>query len=139
MSRLRDSITYCQACRAETFYDAQALRASGTLLACWSCQTPVTLPTRMRLGTSVVILSPDTRLYPHHLDPQRSYDFSTPLAMVTRDPANPALWALRHLGEAPWSCKTVKGDVRVVKTGGNVSLASGMTIDFGRVTGEIRV
>ena len=41
------------------------------------------------------MLNYDTQLFPHHLDPQRPYDFSQPIASVNQHPQHPnILWSL---------------------------------------------
>ena len=75
--KLRDAIIYCPQCSAENFYDINALKASGgDPGACWSCQSKLILPPRLKLGDEIVMLNYNTYLYPHHIDPDRRYDFS---------------------------------------------------------------
>lgn len=96
--QLRDAILYCGQCGAENFYDGESLRANGGQPgACWSCQRSLILPFRLRLGREVIMLNHDTQLYPHHLDPQRLYDLSQPLAAMQQHPQNPNLWGLKNL------------------------------------------
>ena len=102
MVQLRDSIVYCQACAAECFYDAAALRDTGSGPLCWSCGASVHLPARIRVGRSVVMLNHDGALFPHHLDEARRYDFSRPAATVERHPARPDVWGLQNLSAEKW-------------------------------------
>ncbi len=139
MIHLRDSIFYCAQCGSENFYDADALRASGGQPgACWSCGTQLRLPYRILLNRVVVMLNHDTQLYPHHIDDQRLYDFSQPVAHVTQHPTNPGLWGLKNLTQASWTLTTSEGAVSDVPPGRNAPLASGSRINFGKVEGEVR-
>ena len=38
---------------------------------------------RIRIGRHVVMLNHDTKLYPHHIDDTRSYDFGAPVAEMS--------------------------------------------------------
>lgn len=139
MVRLRDSIFYCPHCAAENFYDADAVRSGGLRpTACWACAKPIPLPPRMRIGRNIVMLNHDTRLYPHHVDDQRLYDFSYPVAAVVQHPQDPRVWGLKNLTTVTWSTTTSDHMVREVQPGRSVTLAVGSRINFGRTEGEIR-
>lgn len=139
LAQLRDAIFYCGQCGDENFYDGEALRAHGGQPGtCWSCQRPLTLPLRLKLGRDRVMLNHDTRLYPHHLDPQRRYDLSQPLAAVRPHPQKPGVWGLQNLSSAHWVMTTAEGVARDVEPGRSLALAPGVRIQFGQVEGEIR-
>ena len=139
MARLRDSIIYCGKCNAENFYDPEALAASkGLPGSCWSCRQPLRLPPRLRIGRDVVMLNHDTRLFLHHVDDEEKYNFSQPIATVTRHPTDPNIWGLKNLSIHNWSSTSVSGEVRDVWPGRSVTLAVGTKINFGRMVGEIR-
>jgi hypothetical protein len=151
-ANLRDAIVYCPRCGAETFYDADALRARGRPAgrldpsvprphppgSCWSCGADVPLPARIRIGRHVVVLNHDSQLFPHHLDDQRLYDFSRPVAAVGRHPVDPTIWGLRNLSDERWAITGADG-TKDVPPGRAVTLAAGTRIHFGRVEGEVRV
>lgn len=140
MARLRDSIVYCARCGRENFYDADALRASrGSPGVCWSCGAEVRLPPRLRIGKGVVVLNHDTQLFPHHVDEQRLYDFSRPVAAVAQHPMQPGLWGIQNLSGEQWVSTAPDGAITDVDPGRSVALALGMRINFGRMEGEIRV
>jgi len=138
--RLRDSIFYCQHCRAENFYDSDAQNpADGSSAACWACKSPRRLPPRMRIDRDdVVMLNHDTLLYPHHLDTQRRYNFDAPAAEVTQHPQNPQIWGLRNRSEQKWTGQTAEGQVSAVEPGQSVTLSPGLRIQFGSREGEVR-
>jgi hypothetical protein len=138
MVRLRDSIIYCAYCGAENFYDPEALRGGSGPGPCWACQKSVPLPPRIRVGRHVVMLNHDTRLFPHHVDDQRLYDFSRPVAAVSRHPSDPTIWGLRNESTEKWVISSVDG-IKDVIPGKNVTLAVGTKINFGRGEGEVRV
>ena len=85
------------------------------------------------------MLNHDTMLYPHHLDPDRRYDFSEPLAEIVQHPRNPSLWGIRNIGDTKWVATTDDGvthqDVAVSQS---VTLADGAQIRFGKRVGIIR-
>jgi eukaryotic-like serine/threonine-protein kinase len=137
MVRLRDSIVYCQGCGAENFYERESVPAGAA--ACWSCGGQIRLPFRIRIGRAVVMLNHDTQLFPHHLDDQRAYDFTTPVAAVSRHPQQPGIWGLTNLGTTSWSFQTARDPSPIeVPPGRTAPLSSGNRINFGKVEGEIR-
>jgi hypothetical protein len=140
MIRLRDSILYCQNCGIENFYDREFLQAAEAEPVCWSCHGSIRIPFRIRTPRSVVVLNHDSRLYPHHVEEHRPYDFSTPVAEVSRHPQNPDLWGLRNLSTEPWSFQAPGAAAPVsVPPGRSVTLASGTRINFGKCEGELRL
>lgn len=140
MVTLRDSIFYCPHCSLENFYDAQALKvAAGNPGLCWACATQLRLPPRLRLGKSVVMLNHDTKLFPHHVDDSRLYDFSAPIASVAVHPTNPNVWGLKNLSQDKWFITSAGGNVKDVEFEKSVTLAVGTKIQFGRIEGEIRM
>ena len=139
LSRLRDSIFYCQDCNAENFYDPDALSASdANSSTCWSCASPHRLPPRMRIERDVVMLNHDTLLYPHHLDAERRYSFDTPVAEVTQHPQDPQIWGLRNRSAQKWTSQNANGQFNDVEPGKTVTLSSGLRIQFGSREGEVR-
>ncbi len=136
MVHLRDSIVYCRACGAENFAH---LDASGVPQFCWSCHGALDLPFRVQIGRNVVMLNHDTELFAHHIDAKRIYDFSKPVAEVSRHPTDPSRWGLKNLGETSWQVTDATGAVLEVAPGRSVSLAAGRRIDFGPAQGEIQL
>ena len=121
--RLRDSIVYCSYCGEENFYDGDALQASGGKpAACWSCHREIQLPTRIRIDKKVVMLNADAALFRHHVDPQKMYDFSQPVAKMVRHPSDPNVWGIRNLSTDNWVSTTAGGAVNDVPPGRTVSL-----------------
>ncbi|MCU1290025.1 MAG: hypothetical protein JWN60_2254 [Acidobacteria bacterium] len=140
MIRLRDSIYYCPHCSLENFYDSIALKATGGNPGlCWACAAALRLPPRIRIGKSVVMLNYNTELFPHHIDDQKMYDFSAPIAAVSQHPANPSLWGLKNLSKDRWVITAPDGTIKDVEPQRSVSLSVGTKIQFGREIGEIRL
>ncbi len=139
LSRLRDSLIYCPHCGAENFYDRDTLQANGQLNPCWHCAKIPTAPPRIRIERHVIMLNHDTRLYPHHLDPQRSYDFSQAQAEINRHPQNPNIWGLKNIGTEKWVATVSDGSTKDIEPGRSVTLADGTKINFGKLEGEIRM
>jgi DNA-binding helix-hairpin-helix protein with protein kinase domain len=139
MVRLRDAIFYCAKCGAENFHDVDVLRPTpGKPALCWQCRRGLRLPLRMGSGKNIMMLNHDTLVYPHHVDPDKKYDFSKPLAAVTRHPSRRDVWGLKNLGIYKWVSTTASGQVIDVEPGRSVALAVGTRINFGNGEGEIR-
>ena len=132
MARLRDSIIYCTHCNAENFHDAGEDNDH-----CWSCRRQLRLPPRIRIGKNFVMLNHDTFLFVHHVDEEKKYDFTQPVAAVTKHPIDPEIWGLKNLSPETWSTTNHKGEVNDVSPGRSVTLALGTRINFGHAEGEI--
>jgi hypothetical protein len=85
------------------------------------------------------MLNHDAQLHPHHIDEQRLYDFSEPVAKVTQNPHNPKIWGLQNMSHEKWVCTASDGTVREVEPGRNVPLVVGTKINFGKSEGEVRL
>jgi hypothetical protein len=83
------------------------------------------------------MLNHNAHLFPHHVDDERKYDFTQPLATVTRHPTEPNIWGLKNLSRQNWSATNTRGEVKDVLPGRSVTLAVGTRINFGRAEGEI--
>ena len=140
MVNLRDSIFYCGHCGMENFYDVEALKATGGKPGnCWSCGKDLQLPPRVRVGDNIVMLNYDTKLYGHHVDPDKLYDFTQPIAEITRHPKDPGVWGLKNIGNEKWVITTEDGAVKDVEPGRSVTLTANTRINFGKREGDIRV
>ncbi len=147
MIRLHDSVYHCPSCGKQVFYDPIRLKANGKLDPCWGCGAEQRLPWRIRLnngslktfvGTDIVALDHDTKLYPHHVDEGESFDFSTPIAEVSQHPKKPDLLGLKNLSGGRWICHTEDGTLREVEPGRSFAMKNGARINFGKVEGAIR-
>jgi DNA-binding helix-hairpin-helix protein with protein kinase domain len=139
MAQLRDSVLYCSACAAESFYDSHRMGTKQGPGTCWNCGRPLVLPPRLRIGRNVIMLNYDSQLYAHHLNSEKEIDFSVPVAEVTRHPSKPDVWGLKNMSDEKWSVTHRDGDLRHVPPGRTVALVLGTKIHFGRADGEIRV
>ena len=133
-ARAVDSILPCT-CRAENFYDANALRSQGAG-NCWSCRSALTLPPRIRIENDVVILTRETRLYGHHIGVVQ--DDGSPIAEVSQNPSTSVLFGLRNMTSEAWTLTRPDGSIVDVPPGRSVPILPGNSINFGPVTGEIR-
>ncbi len=139
LARLRDAILYCAACGVENFSDQETPNASsGKPARCWACQREITPPAHLVIGKQMIMLNHDTQLFPHHVDAERLYDFTQPIAAVTRHPTDPRIWGLQNRSSQPWTCTLAGGQVKAVPPGRSVTLAVGTRIHFGKTEGEIR-
>jgi len=139
LARLRDWIVYCQQCGKENFYDVDAMRNPAPR-QCWSCKAIVQMPPRIRIaGDKIVMLNHNTQLYPHHVDDRRLYDFSQPVAAVTRNPRDPSIWGLKNLSSEKWVTTSPNGKMTDVEPGRSFPLSLGVRINLGSSEAEIRV
>ena len=130
--QLRDSLFYCR-CGAENFYDAHNVKR------CWACQQNLIVPPRLHSGNSVIMLNHDTKLYGHHTDLNKKFEFNTLQAQVNRHPQDSNRWGLQNLSGSQWTITLPDNTVKTVDPQRSVNLAAGIMINFGNVTAEIRV
>jgi DNA-binding helix-hairpin-helix protein with protein kinase domain len=135
LSTFRDSLFECGHCRKETVYDREVLKG-GKALSCVWCKRELIAPSRMKIGAAVVMLSPRTRLYPHHLGD--TADFSAPIAELAAHPSKPDVWGLKNLSGRPWSYSVGTGPTHTVEPGQSAPIREGLQIQFGRVQGTVR-
>ncbi len=136
LSKARDALLYCDHCRAENFYGSDP-----TTLArrCWRCHKSFTLPFRLRMDErDIVMLNTDTKLFDHHLGFERSYNFATALAEVSQNPHHPNVLGLKNLSSRPWSATTPDNVIHRVEPGRSIRLSTGLKINFGDRSGEVR-
>ena len=164
---LRDSIYYCKHCGSENFLvtdysvfeklkipvelgvinsDIKVSKQSSIVegvqsnSACWNpkCKTMNTHILNIRIDDRLFIaLNHDTKLFLHHIDPDRKYDFSNPVAEVSRHPTEPRVWGLRNLSTYPWKVNRTNGDIIEVNSKQSFSLVPGTQIDFGTSKGMV--
>lgn len=134
-SRFRDALFACTHCGRETVYDIYSIRA-GRLLRCVWCSSTLSAPPRIRIGNEVVVLSPRSCLYPHHVGKVR--DFSRPVAELARHPRDPVRWGLKNTSGEKWTYLGDGGVVRDIPPGSSVSIRDGLELNFGSATGVIR-
>lgn len=138
LSQLRDAIFYCSNCKAENFYDLTQTYVDRKLSSCWYCKQETTTPPRISLRNKTVILNYDTQLFPHHINERLAFDFSEPVAVVTRHPTNPNIWGLKNLSNQNWIITKTDGTTKSVNQGNSFSLSIGTKVSFGTTEGEIK-
>lgn len=84
------------------------------------------------------MLNADSKLYAHHTESGRSYDFSKVVAEVVRHPKDPNVWGLKNLSGEKWVATLTNGAVSDVVPDRSVPLAINTRINFGQTEGEIR-
>ncbi|PRX52254.1 protein kinase-like protein [Nonomuraea fuscirosea] len=140
MSRLRDAIFYCVGCGEQNIYDMDRIRAhNGDAGRCWSCHGPLQVPPRMRIGKGIVMLNHDARLFHHHIDDSKGYDFSASMAEVVQHPNRPMVWGLKNLSTEHWAAFPKDSTPQQVNPGQSVTLTSGTRVHIGGTECEIRV
>jgi serine/threonine protein kinase len=137
LSQLRDSIFYCAACASENFYDYDGMKA-GKPGTCWSCRQKLRLPFRICVGKAFVMLPHDGKLYSHHLDPSKDFDFGKVCGEVSTHPTDPSIWGLKNCTAEKWVATLADGSTRDIEPGRSVRLADRVKLNFGKVEGEVR-
>ena len=146
LTKLRDLICYCSYCNAENFFDPdKQMNDSDTkedsdmhYQICHNCGNRFASPVRLHIDKKIIMINYDTKLYSHHIDLDSQYDFSRPIAEVTRHPTNPNRAGLKNITNKTWVISTEKGRSYDIGPTKNVPIVLGTKIYFGKSTGEIR-
>lgn len=137
LSELEDSVMDCS-CGAELFYDLQALRAHGERPSCWHCRKTSEIPSRMKVGERVVILREGGALYEDHLlRYPKNLTRSKPWASIEQ--SKRGKWELKNCMKCSWRVHPHQGVSREIAPGASLLLEEGMRVDFGEVSGAIRL
>jgi serine/threonine protein kinase len=139
MIRLRDSIIYCNKCGAENFYQIDENGTAATKQApCWSCKTTAKPPFRIQIERQTIMLNHDSRLYQHHVDGQRLYDFLSPVGEVVRSPKDPNTWGLKNLTTEKWVGSDPDGSVFDIEPNKSIKLIAERKVNFGKSEGILK-
>ena len=132
-ANLMSGIILCPHCGSEVFYDAKK-EENGVAHTCWNCQKPVTVPAKIVIGRSTVLLHAATKLYRHHTD--GGYDMETVVGEVVQNPNNPNIWGIKNLTKENWTYSKPDGTQIPVGEGRSAAIAKDVKIDFGQLKGE---
>jgi len=132
--QLRDSIFECPHCKSENFIDFDKPKEQST---CWSCNRPFPAVMSLKLDRQSIVLTPNTKLYPHHLDNKRTYDLSEVWATVAQHPSDPTIWGLKNHSPFGWQSTPLNATTQAVDIQKSVRLAAGTQIQFGSLVGKI--
>jgi len=136
MARLRDCIYYCSNCGEENFCDFET-KSSNAI--CWSCGKNTRTPMYLQLGRHQISITRDTKIFPHHADKDSLYDFSNPVAEVSRHPTDPDRWGIKNLTQIKWTASAAGGKTLEVEPGRSIGIVPGTVINFGKTDGEIKI
>jgi serine/threonine protein kinase len=136
-AEVRDSVFKC-GCGTPNYYNPEFIAKNQRLARCWHCKREPSLPFRIRVGRTVIMLNENSKLYLHHMRNGNDYDFYHSVAEVVQHPTDPNIWGLKNLSQEKWVTSIPGGSIRDIEPGRSVPLASGIKINFGSVEGEIR-
>ena len=124
----RDMLFYCGECGFEHFQETKFPRY------CLRCGKLLRQPPRMVFddGKHPVMLTHDRKIYPHHLDPDRMWDFHAPMGMMEQHFQKKELWGLKNATQHPWRVRFQDGHAHTVAPGKTCPVIPGAKIDFGR-------
>jgi hypothetical protein len=140
LSQLRDSIYHCPCSKGgtENFYDQSYFKSSGGKpVPCWSCNKEVILPFRIHIGKSIIMLTKQGEIFPHHLDSSKDFNFNNPAGKVVQHPTDPNIWGLKNLTAEKWVATMANGSLKDVEPEKSVPLGKNVKINFGKIVGEI--
>ncbi len=121
IANLMNGIIICPHCGAEIFYDAQKER-NGQAHTCWNCSHTVTVPAKLVVGKSRIILSAGAKLKSHSI--YDDYDMDTAVGTVVQNPKNPAIWGIKNEDKVNWTYEKADGTQIPVTPGRTAGIAS---------------
>lgn len=126
-----DSIWMCS-CGAESFYEPSDVFNPKS---CWSCMASMTLPPRIKLNTTTLLLTPDTRLLGRHVGDRGS---AAQVGKVVPSHTPRGRLGIQNVSTDTWNLIKPDGSVVDVTPMKTVLVANGYKIQFGKATGEMR-
>lgn len=118
ISRVRDELLVCPACKEETFLDPEAGKHT-----CMNCGKPIDASRCLVVGQRKLIMTPGTHLY---IDKD-----NTPDALVSVHPKDKNLYLLKNLTRSVWNITTPTGKSKRVEPQGFMPVLNGLKIAFG--------
>lgn len=134
-ANLMSGIVTCSNCGAEVFYDEEK-ELKTVAHICWGCQNSIQIPAKIVIGKNIVLLSPETKIYSHHI--YNDFDMETIVGEVVQNPKNPNLWGIRNEDKINWTYEKADKTQIPVANGRSAAIAAGCKIHFGQATGEFR-
>ncbi len=137
---LSDSIFYCSNCESENFYDSDFIKANkGTAGLCWSCQSNLSLPPRIKIENKVVMLNKGSKLFPHHIDDSKPCDFSFPIGERISKISDQEKPTIKNISNEKWVSSLPGETPNDILPGEKLKLVSGTKVYFGKKKGVIRI
>jgi eukaryotic-like serine/threonine-protein kinase len=131
--KCRDLLMVCANCANDNFFDAEETAPRD----CWNCGHKLPQPLLLNFRHSKVVVSDKMELAPHHVDPDRIWDFSSRTACGNRHPRRRDVLGLKNLSDGSWTAQVRDGRSEEIKSGESVRLEPGLKISFGRTEGEV--
>lgn len=134
---LLGGIVICQHCGAENFFDETKMKDGH---CCWNpnCEKTIKMGSRMVIGKGKkqihIPITADTKLYSNYIN--GDYDMKTIIGEVAVNPKNPRMWGVRNKTNTNWTYIKADGTQIAVASGKAATIAKGVSIDFGKVTGS---
>jgi serine/threonine protein kinase len=132
-ANMLSQIVVCPGCGAEVFYDSDK-ETKGVAHTCWSCQQTITIPSKLIIGKSNILLTADTKIYSHYL--HEDYNMEIVVGEVVQNPNNPSLWGIKNEDKENWTYIKADGTQIPVTVGRSAAIVKGTKIDFGKLIGE---
>ena len=132
IANLITGIAICPNCGAEVFYDSNK-ESLNIAHICWGCQKAVSIPHRLVVGKSTILLTKDSKIYSHNIN--KDYDMNTVVGTVVQNPKNPNLWGIRNDSNSNWTYIKSNGQQIPVGNSRSAAIAKDAKIDFGQGLG----
>jgi DNA-binding helix-hairpin-helix protein with protein kinase domain len=135
--QLKDCRLNCSSCRACNLWDTAA-----AAVQCWHCRKAIKVPPKLVIahagGTHYVLLTKEATILSRHLNPLENADQGpSPVGQVTQNPANPHVWGIRNLTDAPWVATAKDGASVEVGPQKAIPLNAGMKLNISGTVAEL--
>lgn len=136
LSAARDMIAYCQHCGRQSIIDREQVGRQP----CWKCQQALAVPLALEItaaGSPVrrsVLLTPDARIFTHHLMasvPRHDFTDAARVAAVSEHPRARGRYGLKNLTDKIWEAELPGEESAEVPPGRTIELIEGIRLDIG--------
>ena len=130
----RDLLYPCSRCHHHNFLEPSNI-LEGKRAKCWQCGAELSLPPRLEVNGSMVLLLPHNKVFAHHLGDRNNFDEL--IAEVVEHPSERGRVGLRNLTADPWTMTRTDGQTVDVPPGRAAGFTDGCRLHFGPATGEM--
>ena len=136
-AKLMSGIVICQSCGAENFYDDVKGKTGHV---CWNpnCKQVIKMGSQIVIGKGKkqtrIPITAETKIFSHHIN--GDYDMEKVVGEVVANPKDHTKWGVRNKTKENWTYIKADGTQIAVASEKAATIAKGVTIDFGKITGS---
>ncbi|MBM7562242.1 serine/threonine protein kinase [Fusibacter tunisiensis] len=137
LTRLQARLFNCVQCDGQLFYEPGVMTPASICPYCG--QEIGVIPPRLKVDHQVLILIPGRVIYKNQIVDDFDLFSDESVGVVQQKPDSPEIWGIRNTSKSNWYAMVGDEFIREVKPGDIVPLMHHMKLNFGDVTGQIRL